>query len=109
MATIHGIRSYEGIRDRASTVEVAGVALRVASLVDIIKSKRAAGRPRDLAVLELLETALEEPVSRRVRLAAVARESRRNLIEMIRRWQALPPHKRTHFLRKRVRPGGSAL
>ncbi len=36
MATIHGLRSYEGVR------------------------KRAAGRPRDLAVLEVLETALEE-------------------------------------------------
>jgi hypothetical protein len=60
MATIHGIRSYEGLRDRASTVEFAEAALRVASLVDIIKSKRAAGRPRDLAVLEVLEVALEE-------------------------------------------------
>jgi len=60
MATIHGIRSYERIRDRASTVEFAGAALRVASLVDIIKSKRAAGRPRDLAVLQILEVALEE-------------------------------------------------
>lgn len=60
MVTIHGIRSYEGIRDRASTIEFAGAALRVASLTDIIRSKRAAGRPRDLAVLEILETALEE-------------------------------------------------
>jgi hypothetical protein len=40
--------------------------------------------------------------ARRVRLAALARESRRDLIEMIRRWQALPPARRTNFLRKRV-------
>ena len=60
MVAIHGIRSYEGIRDRASTVEFAGAALKAANLADIIKSKRAAGRPRDLAVLEILETALEE-------------------------------------------------
>jgi len=46
-------------RARASVVEVEGVSLRVASLADIIKSKRAAGRPRDWAVIELLEKALE--------------------------------------------------
>jgi hypothetical protein len=60
MATIHGLRSYEGVRDRAAVIEVGGVPVRVASLADIIKSKRAAGRPRDLAVLDVLETALEE-------------------------------------------------
>jgi hypothetical protein len=60
MATIHGLRSYEGVRDRASSIEVAGSVLRVAALADIIKSKRAAGRPRDRAVLDVLETALEE-------------------------------------------------
>ena len=57
MAAIHGLRSFEGVRDRASTIEVAGAPLLVASLADIIKSKRAAGRPRDLAVLEVLELA----------------------------------------------------
>ena len=60
MVTIHGAVSYEGIRDRASVIEIAGAPLRVASLADIIRSKRAAGRPRDHAVLEILETALEE-------------------------------------------------
>jgi hypothetical protein len=52
---------------------------------------------------------LKKAPSRRVQLAAVARESRRNLIEQIRRWQALPPERRTNFLRKRVRVRGSAL
>lgn len=60
MATIHGIRSYEGLRTRATVIEIAGVPLYVASLADIIKSKRAAGRPRDRAVLEVLERAREE-------------------------------------------------
>ena len=60
MATIHGIRSFEGVRDRASVVEIDGVPILVASLADVIRSKKAARRPRDLAVLELLEKALEE-------------------------------------------------
>ena len=60
MTTIHGIRSFEGLRERASLIQVGGTELRVASLTDIIRSKRAAGRPRDLAVLSVLETAREE-------------------------------------------------
>ena len=61
MATIHGIRSFEGVRHRASTIIIEkSTSLRVASLDDIIRSKRAAGRPRDRAVLELLEKAREE-------------------------------------------------
>jgi hypothetical protein len=60
MGTIHGLRSFAGVRDRASVVVVAGVDVLVASLADIIKSKKAARRPRDLAVLEVLEKAREE-------------------------------------------------
>jgi predicted nucleotidyltransferase len=60
MGTIHGIRSFEGVRDRASVIAIAGVPLLVASLDDIIKSKRAARRPRDRAVLDILEKAREE-------------------------------------------------
>jgi predicted nucleotidyltransferase len=60
MATIHGIRSFEGVRDRATAIEIDGVAILVASLADIIRSKKAARRPRDLAVLEVLEKSLEE-------------------------------------------------
>lgn len=60
MGAIHGIRSFEGLRDRASVIEIQGVSLRVASLADVIRSQKAARRPRDLAVLEILEKALEE-------------------------------------------------
>jgi hypothetical protein len=45
---------------------------------------------------------LKKRHDRTLKLAAVARESERGLREMIRRWQALPPSRRTHFLRKRV-------
>jgi hypothetical protein len=60
MGSISGIRSYEGLRKRASETQFAGHPLRVASLADIVKSKRAANRPQDHAVLPLLEKVLEE-------------------------------------------------
>jgi len=60
MGRIDGIRSLEGMRDRASRIDMGGHALLVASLADIIRSKRAAGRPRDQAVLETLEKTLNE-------------------------------------------------
>ena len=60
MTTIHGVRSFEGLRDRASSIEIDGVSLLVSTLPDIIRSKRAARRPRDLAVLDILEKTLEE-------------------------------------------------
>jgi predicted nucleotidyltransferase len=59
MEEVSGIRSFEGIRKRACPVTVGSATVRVAALADIIKSKRAANRPRDLAVLEILEKTLE--------------------------------------------------
>lgn len=64
MATIHGVRSFEGLRDRADTVDIGDTTIRVAALADILKSKRAARRPRDLAVIDVLEKALEERARR---------------------------------------------
>lgn len=60
MATIHGVRSFDGLRARAQGIEIGGRLLLVASLSDIISSKKAARRPRDLAVLESLEKTREE-------------------------------------------------
>jgi hypothetical protein len=60
MARLHGIRSFEGLRARATRMKFGDHELLVAHLADIIKSKRATGRKRDLAVLEILEKTLEE-------------------------------------------------
>jgi predicted nucleotidyltransferase len=60
MGTVHGLRSFEGVRDRATRVEIGGAPVLVATLSDIIRSKRAANRPQDQAVLPLLEQAREE-------------------------------------------------
>ena len=60
MSRIDGVRSLAALRSRASRIDFGGHVLVMADLADIIKSKRAAGRPRDRAVLEILEKALDE-------------------------------------------------
>jgi predicted nucleotidyltransferase len=60
MPAIHGIRSFEGLRSRASKISIAGEDVFLAALEDIIRSKRSAGRPRDVAVLPVLEMTLNE-------------------------------------------------
>ncbi len=60
MASIHGVKSFPSLRSRASRIDFGGNELLVADLADIVASKRAAGRPRDRAVLDILERALDE-------------------------------------------------
>lgn len=70
MPAIHGVRSFESLRSRAIDHVIGGMPLQVASLVDIIASKKAAGRDRDLAVLPVLERTLrvtQSAPSRRTR------------------------------------------
>jgi predicted nucleotidyltransferase len=59
MPAIHGVRSFEGLRSRAIEFTIGSIKVKVASLPDIIASKRAAGRDRDLAVLPVLEQTLK--------------------------------------------------
>jgi predicted nucleotidyltransferase len=60
MATIHGIQSFGDLRARARRVDFSGHTLLVADLADIIRSKRAAGRPRDMAILDILVKTQDE-------------------------------------------------
>ncbi len=60
MPVVDGVKSFESLRSRAHRVEVENAPLLLASLGDIIKSKRSAGRARDLAVMEVLERTLNE-------------------------------------------------
>src|SRR5690348_2124074 len=60
MATIHGVRSYNSLRSRARRMNDGTEQVLVASLSDIIASKRAANRPRDRAVLDVLNKTLKE-------------------------------------------------
>ena len=54
-----GTRGFEDLRRGAATTEVYGLTLLVASLEDVIRSKEAAGRERDRAVLDDLRRTLE--------------------------------------------------
>lgn len=60
MARIDGIRSYQSLRSRALPVRFGRQTLLVASLEDVIKSKQAANRPQDRAVLTVLRKTLDE-------------------------------------------------
>lgn len=60
MPAIHGVRSFEGLRSRASKIQIGGEEVWLAALADIIRSKRSAGRARDVAVLPVLEMTLYE-------------------------------------------------
>jgi len=60
MSVLHGIRSFASLRSRAERVAFGRAQFWVASLDDVIASKRALGRPRDLAVLDILERTARE-------------------------------------------------
>ncbi len=60
MAHIDGVKSYEGVRGRAIVYLIGGQKLLAASLDDVIRSKRAAGRDKDLAVIDMLEKTRDE-------------------------------------------------
>ena len=55
---MHGLRSFAAEYDASKEMIVDGVPLRVLPLERIIESKRAVGRPRDIAQIPALEEAL---------------------------------------------------
>lgn len=60
MGHIDGATTYKGVRSRATVFPVGGYGVLVASLADIIDSKKAAGREKDTAVISILERTLHE-------------------------------------------------
>ena len=52
---------YETLSEHASVIEIAAVDVPVASLEDVVASKRAAGRPKDIVALPPLEAGLRRP------------------------------------------------
>ena len=103
MSRIDGVRSLAALRSRASRIDFGGHVLMVADLADIIKSKKAAGLPRDRAVLEILKRRwMKRRKAKMTKREALQRESDRALRDRIRRLLQKPPAERTHFLRKRI-------
>src|SRR5262245_48617775 len=60
MSSVHGIKSFASLRSRASQVAFGSHQLWIADLKDVIRSKRALGRPKDLASLDILERTQDE-------------------------------------------------
>ena len=58
MGIMDGIKSFESLRSRAAEISLGRVDLVVADLRDVIASKRAANRPKDVAALPVLEETL---------------------------------------------------
>jgi predicted nucleotidyltransferase len=56
--SISGGLSFASLKSRSRTVTIDDVTATVASLEDIIRSKEAAGRPKDVAVLPILRDTL---------------------------------------------------
>jgi hypothetical protein len=60
LARMDGIKSFNMLAHKSYTLHDFGAPLRVAALSDVIRSKIAAGRPKDLAVIPTLEQTLHE-------------------------------------------------
>jgi hypothetical protein len=58
MGVVDGVKSFESLRSRATEVFFGRASLLVADLKDVIKSKKQAGREKDMAVLPILEKTL---------------------------------------------------
>lgn len=55
-----GIEDYESLREHSERFDLYDVEVNVAALADIIRSKEAAGRPKDHATLPILRALSEE-------------------------------------------------
>lgn len=60
MSAIDGVKSFEALRAQSKPGKFGEGTLLVADLAAVIASKRAAGRPQDKAVLDMLEKTLDE-------------------------------------------------
>jgi hypothetical protein len=63
LGTPSGTRGYDDLVRSAETVDVGGRSVLVASVDDLIRMKRAAGRPKDLVEVEILGALREELAS----------------------------------------------
>jgi hypothetical protein len=67
MSVLHGVKSFESLKSRAAEAQFGAAGILVADLKDIIRSKRALGRSKDLAVLDILEQTQNEKEKRKTK------------------------------------------
>ena len=60
LGTPSGTNGYPDLAPNAETMEIEGLHIRVASIDDVIRMKRAAGRPKDRIEIEVLTAVKEE-------------------------------------------------
>jgi hypothetical protein len=60
LGTPAGVGGYDDLASNAETYEVEGLRVAVASIDDLIRMKRAAGRPKDLLEIDVLRAVEEE-------------------------------------------------
>jgi hypothetical protein len=103
MGSIDGVRSLASLRSRARVAKFEGGQLLVETLADVTKRKPVSGFPTIGAIPPIpRKSSTKKRVTRKAKLEALTKESDLALRDQIRRWQALPPDRRTHFLRKRI-------
>jgi hypothetical protein len=77
LARMDGITSFDMLAKNSRTTHDFGPPLRVAALADVLRSKIAAGRPKDLAVIPTLKKTLHESKKRASRRRPVGVRVRR--------------------------------
>jgi hypothetical protein len=77
LARMAGIDSFDELAQCATVIDDFGAPLQVASLADVIRSKEAAGRPKDLAVLPTLRRTLRHEIRENTRRRPVRVRSQR--------------------------------
>ena len=110
MARIDGIRSFERLRAGASPIAFGDCSILVAALGTSFAVRRPLGAHRTWPFFQHSSARSMKSKRRSPRKrSALAKESERIQVDQIRRLLALPPSRRTHFLRKRLSFRGSAL
>jgi predicted nucleotidyltransferase len=60
LGTVEGVSGFDELNQAASDLDLGGFVVRVASIDDLIRMKRAAGRPKDLIEVEVLGALRDE-------------------------------------------------
>ena len=110
MSVLHGISSFEALRSRAERATFGRAQLWVASLDDVIASKKAlADQGTSRCWIFWRGPPVSGKAARGKRLERLRAETEKAELEQIRHLLDMPMEKRTHFLRRRTGFVGSAL